>query len=141
MNNFLMLAQQGGDGGGGMIGLLVWLAVMGVMIASMWKVFDKAGQPGWGCLVPFYNVFLMCKIANRPAWWMVLFFIPFVSIIAYAVISFDIAKSFGKGAGFGVGLFLLGFIFYPLLAFGSAEYYPPDMRSLGGKFDDRAMAA
>ncbi len=140
MDSILVLAQQGG-GGGGMFGMLIWLAIVGVVVASMWKVFEKAGQPGWGAIVPVFNLYLLTKIANRPAWWMVLFFIPFVNFLAFGVISFDIAKSFGKGAGFGLGLFLLGFVFYPMLAFGSAEYQNAGSASLGGKRDDRAMAA
>jgi len=141
MDSILVLAQQGGGGGGGMFGMLIWLAIFGVVIASMWKVFEKAGQPAWGCLVPIYNLYLLTKIANRPAWWMVLFFVPFVNFLAFGVISFDIAKAFGKGAGFGLGLFLLGFVFYPMLAFGSAEYHPAGVLNSGGKADDRAMAA
>lgn len=140
MDSLFVLAQQG-SGGGGALGMLVFLAIAGVMIASMWKVFDKAGQPGWGALVPIFNIYLLCKIANRPAWWMVLFFIPIVSLVAFAVISFDIAKAFGKGAGFGLGLFLLGFVFYPMLAFGSAEYLGELAGSFGDAQDDRAMAA
>ena len=140
MDSILVLAQQGG-GGGGMFGMLIWLAIVGAVIASMWKVFDKAGQPAWGCLVPIYNLYLLTKIANRPAWWMVLFFVPFVNFLAFGVISFDIAKAFGKGAGFGLGLFLLGFVFYPMLAFGSAEYQSAGSASFGSKSNDRAMAA
>lgn len=140
MDSLVVLAQQGG-GGGGAMGMLFFVAIAGLIVASMWKVFDKAGQPGWGAIVPIFNIYLMCKIANRPAWWMVLFFIPVVSLIAFAVLSFDIAKAFGKGAGFGLGLFLLGFIFYPILAFGSAEYVGGGAGGFGASFDDRAMAA
>lgn len=126
MNEFLTsLAQSNGGGGGGAIGALVWLAIMGTVIASMWKVFQKAGQPGWGVLVPFFNIYLLCKIAGRPGWWMLLFFIPFVNIIMAFILAIDVAKAFGKGAGFGIGLALLGFIFYPILAFSSAEYHGP----------------
>jgi len=105
-----------------MIAMAVWMAVIVTVVAGMWRVFTKAGQPGWGVLVPIYNVFLMCKIAQRPAWWVILFFVPVVNLIVAVVMSIDIAKHFGKGTGFGVGLAFLGFIFYPVLGFSGAQY-------------------
>ena len=107
-------------GAGGMIFMAIWLIVCVTFIAGAWKVFTKAGQPGWGVLVPIYNAYLMTKIAQRPAWWLILMLIPVVGIIVHIVMSMDIAKHFGKGAGFGVGLAC--FIFYPILGFGGAQY-------------------
>ena len=104
--------------------VLFWLAVTIFMIAAMWKVLVKAGQPGWGILIPFYNSYLVLKVAGRPGWWLILLFIPLVNIIIELIVSIDIAKNFGKGTGFGLGLFFLGFIFFPILAFGSATYKP-----------------
>ncbi len=120
----LTLARASGAEAGtaGMIAMLVWMAVIVTVIAGMWRVFSKAGQPGWGVLVPIYNVFLMCKIAQRPAWWMILLFVPVVNLIIAVILSVDIAKHFGKGTGFGVGLAFLGFIFYPVLGFSGAQY-------------------
>lgn len=142
METLMVLAQQGGSAAGGAIGALVWLAVVGLVLASMWKVFAKAGQPGWGVLVPIFNIYLLCKIANRPAWWTVLFFIPFVNFIMFAIVSIDVAKAFGKGVGFGIGLWLFGLIFYPILAFGSAEHQSSRQGAFGaGSPNDRAMAA
>ena len=115
-------SETQGGGTTGMIFMAVWLVVCLTILAGIWKVFTKAGQPGWGVLVPIYNFYLMTKIAQRPAWWLILMFIPVVNIIAAVVLSMDIAKHFGKGAGFGVGLAFLGFIFYPILGFGSAQY-------------------
>lgn len=106
----------------GFIFVLVWAIITVFFIAAFWKVFSKAGQPGWASLIPIYNNYVMVKIANRPSWWLVLFFIPFVNAIILFIISIDIAKNFGKGTGFGLGLFFLSFIFYPVLAFSSAEY-------------------
>jgi hypothetical protein len=96
------------------------IAVLGIV--SMWKVFTKAGQPGWGILVPFYNLYLMCKIAGRPGWWLVLLFIPLVNFAIAIVLAIDIAKNFGRGVGFGLGLVFLGIVFYPILAFSDAQY-------------------
>ena len=109
-------------GGVSIFGVLISLAFAALMIVSMWKVFTKAGQPGWACIIPFYNVFIMLKIAGKPGWWLLLFFIPFVNFVVAILVSIAIAQSFGKGGGFGVGLALLSFIFYPILAFGEAAY-------------------
>ena len=104
--------------------LVVQLAVAVIVLAGFWKVFTKAGQPGWACIVPIYNIYVMTQIAGKPAWWIVLFFIPIANLIAAILIFVSIAQKFGKGAGFGVGMALLGFIFIPILGFGDAQYDP-----------------
>jgi hypothetical protein len=104
--------------------VLFGLAFAIFMIVAMWKVLVKAGQPGWGILIPLYNTYLLLKVAGRPGWWLILYFIPLVNIIIELIVSIDIARNFGKGTGFGLGLFFLGFIFFPILAFGSATYKP-----------------
>lgn len=101
---------------------LLWLAVMVLMIASQWKVFTKAGQPGWACIVPIYNGIVMLKIAGKPIWWILLFFIPIVGIIVGIMVIIAMAKAFGKGAGFGIGMLFLPYIFFPILGFGDAKY-------------------
>ncbi|RKY11673.1 MAG: signal peptidase I [Planctomycetota bacterium] len=101
--------------------LIIYLAVVVLMIVSLWKVFGKAGQPGWACLVPIYNVIVMLQVANKPLWWIVLFFVPIANIIIPIMVNIAIAEKFGKGAGFGIGLSFLGFIFLPILAFGNAQ--------------------
>jgi Family of unknown function (DUF5684) len=85
-----------------------------------WKVFTKAGQPGWASIIPIVNLFFLCKVAGRPAWWVLLLLICFP--IFWIIISLDVAKRFGKGVGFAIGLMFLGIIFYPILGFGSAQY-------------------
>ena len=109
---------------------ICWLAVMILMIAACWKIYTKAGQPGWACLIPIYNLYIWCKIVGRPAWWIILLLIPFVNFIVGIVLCIDLAKSFGKGVGFGIGLALLGIIFFPILGFGSAQYLGPTAGSL-----------
>lgn len=104
-----------------MITSLLMLVVVLAMIISMWKVFEKAGKPGWGVIIPIYNGILALEIAGRPIWWIILFFIPVISIIPAFIIPLGIAKKFGKGAGFGIGLIFLPFIFYPILGFGDAD--------------------
>ena len=88
----------------------------------MWTVFVKAGQPGWAAIVPLYNVIVLLKIAGKPLWWFLLMLVPLVNIIVVFIVAIAIAKNFGKGTGFGVGLALLGPIFYPILAWGGARY-------------------
>jgi uncharacterized protein DUF5684 len=109
---------------------ICWLAVMILMIAACWKIYTKAGQPGWACIIPIYNLYIWCKIVGRPAWWIILMLIPFVNFIVGIVLCIDLAKSFGKGVGFGIGLLLLGIIFFPILGFGSAQYQGPTAGSL-----------
>ena len=104
--------------------MLVWLVVVVVMIAALWKVFAKAGEPGWAAIVPIYNIIVMLKIAGKPLWWILLLFIPFVNFVIAIMVMIAFAKNFGKGAGFGIGLALLGFIFFPMLAFSDAKYSP-----------------
>lgn len=110
---------------GTMIFMVVYLAFIILIVAGLWKTFTKAGQPGWAAIVPIYNLYILCKIAGRPGWWLLLIFIPLVGLIFGIILSIDVAKSFGKGVGFGIGLALLGFIFIPILGFGEAQYQGP----------------
>jgi hypothetical protein len=104
---------------------IFWLAFMILMIAACWKIFTKAGQPGWAAIIPIYNWYILCKIVGRPGWWVILLLIPFINFIIGIILCIDLAKSFGKGVGFGIGLILLGVIFFPILGFGSAQYQGP----------------
>jgi hypothetical protein len=104
---------------------IFWLAFTILMIAACWKIFTKAGQPGWASIIPIYNWYILCKIVGRPGWWVILLLIPFVNFIIGIILCIDLAKSFGKGAGFGIGLILLSVIFFPILGFGSAQYQGP----------------
>lgn len=101
---------------------IILLIVILVVIVSLWKVFSKAGQPGWASIIPIYNTYIMIKVAGRPGWWLLLFFLPLVSLIIAIIISIDVAKKFSKGVGYGLGLAFLPFIFLPMLAFGDAQY-------------------
>jgi hypothetical protein len=104
------------------IGGVVALALVILAIAGLWKTLAKAGLPGWGAIVPFYNIYLLCKLARRPGWWVLLYLIPCVGIVVAFILSIDIARNFGKGTAFGIGLALLSFIFFPILGFGNARY-------------------
>ena len=107
------------------VSIIFGLLVALLLIVAMWKVFTKAGQPGWASIIPIYNIYIWCKIVGRPWWWILLMLIPFVNFIVAIILCIDLAKSFGKGVGFGIGLALLGIIFFPILGFGSAQYQGP----------------
>ena len=126
--NFSIFAQQvQGDPSpiAGLFGLAVFVAI----VASWWKVFTKGGQPGWGALIPIYNLYLILKMIGRPGWWLLLLLIPVVNVVVAIVITHGISKSFGKGIPFTIGLMFLPFIFYPILAWSDAVYTEPDQAS------------
>lgn len=104
---------------------IVWGAVMLFYIAAMWKVFTKAGQPGWASIIPIYNMVVLCQIAGKPVWWVLLMFIPIVNIVVAVMVWHNISVNFGHGVGFTLGLVFLGFIFIPILAWGGSEYQRP----------------
>jgi len=121
----LAQVEQQGQQGNPIVDVIVFVIALAVgilAIAGLWKTFAKAGEPGWGAIVPIYNVYLMCKIAGRPGWWVLLYLIPCVSVIIAIIVAIDIAKNFGKGVVFGLGLAFLSFIFFPILGFGDARY-------------------
>ncbi len=126
----MTLLFQDDDGGaaaaaGGAVGSLCGLGIAVLVIAGLWKVFTKAGKPGWAAIVPIYNYYVLTQIIGRPAWWIILLFIPFVNFIVLIVMMNDLSKSFGKGMGFTIGLILLSPIFILLLGFGDAQYMGP----------------
>jgi hypothetical protein len=117
------LAASSSSSAGTIVGLLIGLVLVVFVVAAMWKMFAKAGQPGWAAIIPFYNIYVLLKIAGRPGWWLILYIVPLVNIVISIIVSIDVAKAFGKGAAFGVLLlWLFGIIGYPILGFGSARY-------------------
>ena len=102
--------------------LIVFIGIIVLIVAGVWRTFEKAGHPGWASIVPIYNYYIMTQIAGRAGWWTILLLIPYINFIFLIIVGIDIAKKFGKGSGFGVGLGLLGFIFWPILGLGDAEY-------------------
>ena len=102
------------------------LAVLVFYIISMWKIFVKAGKPGWAILIPFYNTLVELEILGRPWWFLLLMiFIPIADFVIGIILIFDMARVFGKSTGFGFGLLFLSFIFIPILAFSDAKYIGP----------------
>jgi len=105
--------------------IIIYIAVVVFEIAALWQVFAKADKPGWAAIIPFYNYYVLLKVVGRPGWWLILYFIPIVNIVVWIIVAIDLAKSFAKSTGFGVGLIFLAFIFIPILGFGPATYAGP----------------
>lgn len=114
--------QYSGQGELGTVPTLIGLAVVVLTLIAMWKVFTKAGEPGWAILVPIYNIIVYLRIAGKPAWWLILFLIPIVNFVIAILVAVGFAKAFGKGIGFALGLVFLGPIFIMILAFGDAKF-------------------
>jgi hypothetical protein len=107
------------------IAVLVVLVILIIMIAGYWKIFKKAGKPGYAVLISGHNLAVILEIVGRPLWWYFLYLVPICNIVIMIIVSIDLAKSFGKGTGFGIGIVFLPIIFIPILGFGSATYAGP----------------
>jgi Family of unknown function (DUF5684) len=91
-------------------------------IAGLWRIYEKAGERGWACLVPIYNVDVWVRIAGARRWYFLLYFVPLVGVVVHILVTRDVAKRFGKSALFGLGLCLAAPVFNPILGFGRAQY-------------------
>lgn len=112
-----------GAGAAFMIWMVFYFAFIIFVIAGLWKTFTKAGKPGWAAIVPIYNIIVMLEVINRPLWWIILLFIPFVNIIISIIMMLDLAKAYGKGIAFAIfGLIIFSPIGLLMLGFGSAKY-------------------
>lgn len=115
--------------GGGLV-LIVYLAIIVVMLVSLWKLFEKMGQPGWYGIIPIFNFCVIAKLAGRDWWWGLLIIVPCIGWIFQIILLNDTSvKLFGKGIGYTLGLIFLPFIFFPMLAFGSAQYQGPQQKA------------
>ena len=101
------------------------LIVVVLLIIAMWKIFSKAGQGGWKSIIPIYNVYTLCKIADGNGWKFLLLLIPIVNIIYMILLYHRLSKSFGKGFLFTLGLIFLPNIFTLILGFGGSQYIGP----------------
>jgi len=104
--------------------VIVYLVILFLLVASLYKIFEKAGKPGWAVIVPVYGFIVLLDIINKPWWWLFLMIIPLVNLIFIFIIYHRLSRSFGKGTGFTIGLLLMPIVFYPILGFGSAQYTP-----------------
>ena len=117
-----MLMQQEGQQAPSVLMVLIELIIAIVVVVAVWKIFTKAGKPGWASIIPIYNWIVMLQVIGRPWWWIILMLIPIVNIVIHIMVMLELAKVFGKGTGFAIGLILLPFIFLPILGFGDAQY-------------------
>jgi hypothetical protein len=102
--------------------VVIYIAVIVLMIVSLWKIYTKAGKPGWACIIPIYNIIVLLEIVHKPWWWLLLMLIPVVNIV-FAIWMYNLLSiRFGKGVGFTIGILLLPFIFLPILGLGDAKY-------------------
>ncbi len=108
------------------------LVISVVMLISHWKIFEKAGKPGWAAIIPIYNIIVLLEIIGKPVWWVFLILFPCTSIIFAVWATNLLSKSFGQREGFTIGLLLLGVVFYPVLAFGNYKYLGPSAKEAGG---------
>jgi hypothetical protein len=111
--------------GVGIVGWLFYMAILVVVFLVQWKIFVKAGKPGWACLVPIYNILVLLEIVGKPWWYLLLMFIPVANIVILIMMMIALAQVFGKSGGFAVGLIFLSIIFMAILAFGDAKYLGP----------------
>ena len=128
--SFATLELASGEGsrvmdGDSVFGLIFQLLIVALFAWVFWRIFEKAGKPGWAAIIPIYNVIVLLEIVGRPVWWVLLLFIPVVNIVIGFLLALDLSRSFGHDLAFALGLFFLGFIFYPVLAFGGDTYRGP----------------
>jgi len=132
----LLIAQNNEVGAAAAAGaglfMLIYFGLILVMIIGMWKMFSKAGKPGWASIIPIYNVVVLIEIAGKPIWWVLLAMIPFVNFVILIIVNLALAERFGKGGGYAVGLTFLPFIFIPMLGFGNASYQPAPTPTAAG---------
>jgi hypothetical protein len=102
--------------------MMFYVAIMVLTFLISWKVFEKAGKPGWAAIIPIYNMVVLLEIVDKPIWWLLLFFVPVANIIVALIVYMELAKRFGQGVPFAIGLLLLPVVFMAILAFGSAQY-------------------
>ncbi|MDP9047590.1 MAG: DUF5684 domain-containing protein [Bacteroidota bacterium] len=105
--------------------LIPILVMVVITVIGKWKIYEKAGKPGWAALIPIYTWIVMLEIVGKPIWWIFLFFVPCVNIVFMIWTVNLLSKSFGQSEGFTIGLILLGFVFYPILGFGTYRYIGP----------------
>ena len=121
-NNALTNAIAGLFGG---VSLIVWLVLLVLYIVANFRIYSKAGEAGWKCIIPIYSTYILFKIIYGNGWKFLFLLIPIFGEIVAIVSLFRLAKVFGKGVGFGLGLWFLSPIFILILAFGSAQYEGP----------------
>jgi hypothetical protein len=122
MNTMDPNAMGAAAAGVGIVAVAIYAVILLFYVIVMWKVYTKGGQPGIASIIPIWNIIALCQMAGKPGWWFILLCIPVVNLVIAIMLLIALAENFGKGTGFAIGLLLLGPIFFPILAFGSAQY-------------------
>lgn len=104
---------------------ILCLALVLLIIVSLWKIFVKAGKPGWAAIIPIYNIIVWLEIVGKPVWWIILLLIPLVNFFVLLYLNHLTSKAFGKDVVMTLLLIFLPFIGFPMLAFGPAQYVGP----------------
>ncbi len=104
---------------------IVILPITIMMVIALWKIFEKADKPGWAVLVPIYDLAVLFQIVGRPWWYIFLMLIPGAQIVLWGIVAINLARVFDKNWAFGLGIFLIPFIFVPILGLGKAVYMSP----------------
>ena len=118
LSNEITAVQSTGSG-------VVSFIVAVLLIVAWWKLFAKAGEAGWKAIIPILDIYTLVKIADGSGWKCILLLIPVVNIVYGIMLSVRLAKAFGKGTGFALGLIFLSPIFMLILGFGDAQYQGP----------------
>ncbi|WP_257666527.1 DUF5684 domain-containing protein [Parapedobacter tibetensis] len=140
MDNYGDYDSMNGLGAGMGIGaVILYLAILILYIAGLWKMFEKAGKPGWAAIIPIYNFIVIAEIVGKPIWWgVVAALVPCVNIVFTIWLLNLLMKSFGKEVPLWTILTVLfGFITIPIIGFGSDKYIGPTAAEAtgGNSFD------
>lgn len=115
-------------GGIAMVYMVVVLAIAVISLVGMWKIFVKAGKPGWGAIIPIYNLYCLYEMSFGTGWLFLLSFVPCVNAVMMIVMWIKLGQAFGKSAAFGIGILFFPFVFLPMLGFGDAQFVGPTKR-------------
>jgi len=110
------------DTGSQAVVVIISAVVSLALLVAMWRIYAKAGQPGWAVIIPIVNIYYLLKVAGKPGWWLLLLLVPVVNVIVLLIVDFNLAKVFGRSTLFGLGLVLLSPIFLLILGFGGSKY-------------------
>ncbi|MDE6881859.1 MAG: hypothetical protein K2P48_01950 [Lachnospiraceae bacterium] len=105
--------------------VIVVLAVAVISLVGMWKIFVKAGKPGWAAIVPIYNTYCLFEISFGTGWLFLLCLVPCVNVVITIIMWIKLAQAFDKGAAYGIGILFLPVVFLPMLGFSDAQYIGP----------------
>ena len=106
----------------GPLATIIYLIVVAVVIVSYWKIFVKAGKPGWAAIIPIYNIIVMLEIVGKPFWWFFLMLIPGVNVVVGIIVLHQLIIKFGKPGWHTVLAVLFSIVYFPYLAFSDAEF-------------------